>query len=98
MKAEDESEKDEKVYWLDDPANVKRVIRWFFVACAVVASLDVVLWWERRQHPDEVHEHFWIEGTPFFYCWYGLGACVLLVLVAKQLRKVLMRDEDYYDH
>jgi hypothetical protein len=25
-------------------------------------------------------------------------ACISLVLIAKQLRKILMRKEDYYDH
>ena len=37
------------------------------------------------------------EGWPGFYPMYGFVACVALVLVAKQLRKILMRDEDYYD-
>jgi hypothetical protein len=32
-----------------------------------------------------------------FYAFYGFVACVLLVLIAKQMRKVLMRKEDYYD-
>ena len=31
------------------------------------------------------------------YGIFGFVACVALVLIAKQLRKVLMRREDYYD-
>jgi hypothetical protein len=32
-----------------------------------------------------------------FYAIYGFVACVILVLVAKEMRKLVMRDEDYYD-
>lgn len=38
------------------------------------------------------------EGFPGFYAIYGFAGCVVLVLVAKEMRKVVMRDEDYYDH
>ena len=40
--------------------------------------------------------HPW-EGVWGFYAIYGFVACVVLVLVAKELRKLLMRAEDYYD-
>ena len=33
---------------------------------------------------------------PGFYAIFGFGACVLLVLAAKALRRLLMRPEDYY--
>ena len=32
-----------------------------------------------------------------FYGIYGFVCCVFLVLAAKELRKLLMRDEDYYE-
>ena len=32
-----------------------------------------------------------------FYAFFGFIACVALVLIAKQLRRVLLRREDYYD-
>ena len=32
-----------------------------------------------------------------FHAVYGFVACVVLVLAAKQLRRVLMRDENYYE-
>ena len=41
-------------------------------------------------------DHPW-EAAWGFYCIYGFVACVLLVLVAKEMRKVIMRKEDYYD-
>jgi hypothetical protein len=40
--------------------------------------------------------HGW-ESLWGFYAVYGFAACVLLVLLAKQLRKLLKRPEDYYD-
>jgi hypothetical protein len=76
----------------DDPANVRRLIRWFLVACGVVALVDLVV---RRHSPFE-HGELPLEGTWFFYAWYGFVACVVLVVVAKQMRKLVMRDEDYY--
>ena len=41
-------------------------------------------------------ERSW-EGWPGFYAIFGFVACAALVLIAKELRKLLMRDEDYYD-
>ena len=43
------------------------------------------------------HGPFKIEHVFGFYGLLGFIACVVLVLAAKQLRKVLMRPEDYYD-
>jgi len=88
----------ERQHVFDDPANVKRLLRWFYLACIVVFLLDplgMVLHW--LHVADLRHaERSW-EGLPGFYSVYGFVACVLLVLIAKQLRKVLMRDEDYYE-
>jgi hypothetical protein len=43
------------------------------------------------------HGPFAIEHVYGFYGIFGFIACVALVLIAKQLRRVLMRPEDYYD-
>jgi hypothetical protein len=83
----------EKKHIFDDPRNIKRLIRVFFVVCAVMIALDLV-----------VHRHLSFKDGVFpaeawfgYYAVYGWVACVILVLVAKQMRKVLMRDEDHYD-
>ena len=74
--------------FLDRPANPKR-IRWaFYALCAVLAGLDLVV----HRHA----EHPW-EGLFGFHAIYGFVACVVLVLAAKQMRRVLMRREDYYE-
>lgn len=46
-----------------------------------------------------VHGHtvFGIEGSFAFYSWFGLLACVGMVLFAKGLGAFLKRRDDYYD-
>jgi hypothetical protein len=43
------------------------------------------------------HGHYDFEHWPGFHSFYGFVACVGLVLAARVLRKLIMRDEDYYD-
>ncbi|MGB0921122.1 MAG: hypothetical protein ACPG06_03565 [Alphaproteobacteria bacterium] len=43
------------------------------------------------------HGHFEIENVPVFYGLYGFVAFIFVVFVGVGLRKILMRDEDYYD-
>ena len=78
----------DKVHIFDKPKNVRRVL-WALVAiCIVTIGADFVY------HRHIVHP--W-EGVWGFYAIYGFVACVVLVLVAKELRKLLMRAENYYD-
>ena len=78
----------EKKHLFDDPKNVKRVIRLLYAICFVWFILDFFV--ERH------HDHPW-EALFGFYAIYGFVACVVLVLVAKEMRKLVMRSEDYYD-
>lgn len=64
------------------------MVRGLLLACAVLVGLDLVL----HRHVS----HPW-EGVFGFYAFYGFIACVLLVLIAKDMRKIVMRDEDYYE-
>ena len=81
------TEKD-KQHMFDNPRNVSRLLLGFYIICAILFVLDFVL----HRHIS----HSW-ENLPGFYAIYGFVACVLLVLIAKEIRKVLMRKEDYYD-
>ena len=74
--------------WLDDKANVTKVIVALFVVCTALFFADTFY----EKHP--VH---WLEGTFGFHAIYGFVMCVGLVLGAKLIRVFLMRDEDYYD-
>lgn len=80
--------RDEKRYWLDEPRNVTLLVRIFYCVCALVIAIDVFV---------PKHGPFAIEHVFGFYGFYGFAACVALVLIAKQLRRILMRSEDYYD-
>jgi len=86
----------EEPRWLDDPANVKKIIRVFWASCVVLLIPDV-LEGIGLVHFKHAHEGFWWENWVGFFAFYGFVACVVLVLIAKQMRKVIMRDEDYYD-
>lgn len=78
----------EKRYWLDNPKNVDRLVYGFYVVCALLLAIDVFV---------PKHGPFPIEHIFGFYGVFGFVACVALVLIAKQLRRVVMRPEDYYD-
>jgi hypothetical protein len=78
----------QKQYLFDKPRNVNRLLRGFYLVCAILLILDIVL------HRHVIHS--W-ENIPGFYAIFGFVACVLLVLIAKEMRKVVMRKEDYYD-
>ena len=84
----------ERRYWLDEPKNVDKIVYGLYAICGLLLLVDVLdlLGWGYHKH---VHYDF--EGWLGFYGFYGFFGSVGLVLVAKQMRKVLMRDEDYYD-
>jgi hypothetical protein len=75
--------------FFDRPQTIKWILRVFYAICILLVIADFV-----------VHRHIEtaIEKTPAFYAIYGFVACVILVLIATQMRKVLMRDEHYYEN
>ncbi len=74
-------------YIFDEPKNVRRVVRGLIAACVILFGLDAVL----HRHVDHPWEAFF-----GFYALYGFVACVLLVLLAKEMRRLVMREENYY--
>jgi hypothetical protein len=77
-----------KKHMFDNPRNIKRVIYGLYIVCGLSVFAEFFI------HPHVVHP--W-EALFGFYSLYGFVACVILVLVAKELRKLIMRSEDYYD-
>ena len=75
-------------YWLDSSANVSKLYRGLWALGLALLAIDLVL---------HKHEDFAFAAWIGFYCLFGFLACVVLVLVAKRLRRVLMRAEDYYE-
>ena len=79
---------DDKAYFFDKQKNIDLFLRVFYVICVILFVADFF-----------IHRHVSItwEEMPTFYASYGFIACVVLVLVAKGLRKLVMRREDYYE-
>ena len=78
----------ERQHLFDKPENVRRLFRVLYLACALVLAADLFV----HRHV----EHDW-ESLWGFYAGFGFAACVSLVLIARQLRKLLKRPEDYYE-
>ena len=70
------------------PRNMRRMMAALQVICAALLAADLFL--DRHiAHP--------IEDVFGFHAFYGFIACWLLVVLAKQLRRVVMRGEHYHD-
>ncbi|MCG8314995.1 MAG: hypothetical protein MI976_17435 [Pseudomonadales bacterium] len=82
------AEQQEPKDFFDKPENISKMLKVFYVICALLVIADFI-----------VHRHIYHdwENIPAFYAIYGFVGCVVLVLIAKEMRKVLMRGEDYYD-
>ena len=74
--------------WLDSPRNVDGLV---YGVCAIAALLLLIDPLIHKHGPFEI-EHYW-----GFYGIYALAGCILLVLAATALRRVVTRPEDYYD-
>lgn len=86
--AADASNTKREVTFFDQPRNVALILKTFYALCIILVLLDFF-----------VHRHIYVyfETFPAFYAIYGFVACVVLVVLAKIMRKGLMRDEHYYD-
>ncbi len=78
----------EKRGWFDKKENLTLFLRIFYGSLVLLLVLDLFV---------EKHSVFGFDGAPSFSAVYGFISCVLLVLIAKILRMLLMKDEDYYD-
>ena len=74
--------------WLDDKRNVRKIVWALVIICAGLFAADGFY---------EKHAYFAAEYVFGFYAIYGFVMCVGLVLSAKWLRTIIMRDEDFYD-
>ena len=74
--------------WLDRPKNVTRIFYGLMGICAVLAVLGLFI---------EAHGELAVQHFPVFYGLFGFIAFIFIVFAGKALRKLVMRDEDYYD-
>jgi hypothetical protein len=79
---------DGKQYWLDKPGSADKVYWAVCILCAALFFADAFY----EQHPN-----FEVETWFGFYALFGFVFSVGLVLIARELRRILMRKEDYYD-
>ena len=63
------------------------VLNSLYACCAVLLAIDFL----SHRHSAHPWDSWW-----GFYAVYGFVGCVLLVLIAKLLRKLVKRPEDYY--
>ena len=88
----EETTRDEKRYRLDDPKFVDKLFWGLVGVCALLAVVDVAFYFLHLRHA-----HWSWEAIPAFYGIFGFVAFWCIVIAGKHLRKVLMRDEGYYD-
>lgn len=72
----------------DNPKNVKRFLWCFYGSLIALLVIDPFI---------HKHGYFPWEDAPEFFAAYGFVSCVLLIFIAKLLRLLVKRDEDYYD-
>ena len=75
-------------YWVDRKGRMTLLYRALWVVCAGFAAADFFF----AHHPK-----FKIEGFPVFYGVFGFIVTIGLVMAARELRRIVKRDEDYYD-
>ncbi|MBL4721495.1 MAG: hypothetical protein JKY20_10245 [Alphaproteobacteria bacterium] len=74
--------------WLDRPDSAKKICWALYVLCAALFFADAFY---------EKHSHYAVEDWFGFYAIFGFVFSIGLVLSAKELRRLVMRKEDYYD-
>ena len=77
-----------KHYWLDDMRNVHKLFWTLVMVCAFLFISDAFY---------EKHVIYEFENWFGFFGLFGFLVSFALVLAARELRKFLMRDEDFYD-
>ena len=83
----------EPVGWLDKPKAVRRLFFAVYLICGALLVAEFFLFGVENAHPHPLE-----ESVRFLvYPMYGFISFWFLVLVAKPMRKLLIRSEDYYE-
>jgi len=76
-----------KLHWLVRPSSIKKLWILLYVCLGLSLLAEVFI----------SHEaHFNIEASFGFSAWFGLGSCILMVIVAKLLGVFIKRKDNYY--
>ena len=76
-----------KLLWLDDMRHVDRIVFALYALCALLIVAD--FFYKKKTY-------FVLENITGFYAIYGFVMCAALVICARGMRILLMRDETYY--
>lgn len=76
-----------KMLWADDPVKVAMLVKGLLVLCGLLFVLDFIL---------HRHGYSQVEQWYGFYAVSGFIAFSLIVIAAKNLRRLIARKEDYY--
>lgn len=76
-----------KLAWLDDPRHVRRLFQILIVICVGLALADFLY---------HKHVRYAVEELPAIYGVFGFIAYVTVITLAKGLRRIVRRPEDYY--
>ncbi len=73
--------------FLDRAQNVRWLLRFFYAICIGLLATDWLI---------DRHVAHAVEKLFGFYALYGFVSCWMLVIVAKQLRRLVKRGEGHY--
>jgi hypothetical protein len=77
-----------EITFLDSSKNRARVRKYFYISLLILLSVEFFT---------PKHGHFSWEEAHGFYAVYGFIGCVSLIFIAKGLRWLVKKKEDYYD-
>ena len=83
----------EPVGWMDRPETVKRLFTIFYAIAAALIAAELLLIGAENAHPHPLEERMRFLVYPV----YGFVSFWFLVLVARPMRSLLIRSEDYYE-
>ena len=77
-----------EISFLDSRQNRARLRKYFYFSLLMILIVDIFV---------PKHGHFPWEDAYAFYAVYGFIGCVSLIFIAKGLRWLVKRTENYYD-
>ena len=87
----DHHEIKQPVGWMDKPDTVKRLFMILYVIAAALFAAELLLLGAENAHPHPA------ERFPLLYPVYGFLSFWFLVLLARPMRTLLIRSEDFYE-
>ena len=91
MTSKHEQDPGEKPGWADGKGFRRFIVGALVVAALAAAALGFLPAFQKEE------PHFEVERVPVFFALWGFVSFMFIVLAGQHLRKIVMRDERYYD-